>query len=249
MIWSGRSIGEQNRGIKRVAIYCWVRGLSSKYICIYGVLRASVSPQFQLEWDHWILGAPAPWGAISWSRCPVWRCQCAPPAGLALACRAVQWLGARYWGSLKSGRDREQKICQLAERVTHRSRPTSADTMRSQAWLRAMFVCAVCARGTSHCKDGLLSMSAVVEPGTRSPLCSLSSGSTHSTFVLARTRNVKPHLYWAAGIGNTWAIWMEFVCMVVFSLCCLLGVAKSSTRWALDISNMPIRIFTYFSSK
>lgn len=57
MIWSGRSIGEQNRGIKRVVIYCWVRGLSSKYICIYGVLRASVSPQFQLEWDHWILGA------------------------------------------------------------------------------------------------------------------------------------------------------------------------------------------------
>lgn len=51
---------------------------------------------------------------------------------------------------------------------THRSRPASAGTIRSH-----MFVCGVCARGTSHCDNGLLSMSAVVEPSTRSPLCSL----------------------------------------------------------------------------
>lgn len=168
MIWRGRSIGEQNGGIKRLVIYCWVRGLSFKYICIYGVLSDSVSPQFQLEWDHWVLGAPAPWGAISWSLCPVWRCQCAPPAGLVFACRAAERLGARYWGSHKAGRDRAQKVCQLAERGTHRSRPASAGTIRSH-----MFVCGVCARGTSHCDNGLLSMSAVVEPSTRSPLCSL----------------------------------------------------------------------------
>lgn len=58
--WFGaeESIGEQNGGIKGLVMYVWVRGLSSKYICIYGVLTASVSPQSWLKWDCWVLGAP-----------------------------------------------------------------------------------------------------------------------------------------------------------------------------------------------
>lgn len=59
-----------------------------------------------------------------------------------------------------------------------RSKPTSADTIRSQARLR--FVCGVCARGMSHCRDVLLSTSAVMEPSTRSPLCSLSPLKVHT---------------------------------------------------------------------
>lgn len=190
MIWRGRSIGEQNGGIKRLVIYCWVRGLSSKYICIYGVLSDSVSPQFQLEWDHWVLGTPAPWGANSWSLCPVWRCQCAPPAGLVFACRAAQQLGARYWGSHKAGRDREQKVCQLAGRDSQ----VQASFCRHDKVSHVCVWC-LCTRHVTLRQWTFVHVSCSGAQHEEPFVLSVSSGSTHSTLVLARTRDVEPHLY------------------------------------------------------
>lgn len=106
-------------GKKWLVIYCWVRGLSSKYICIYGVLTGQ--PTVLTGVGALVLGAPALWCPVSWGLCPVCWCQCAPAAGLVLAWRVAQRLGARYGSSRKSGRDREQKVCQLTDRGTHRS--------------------------------------------------------------------------------------------------------------------------------